>query len=303
MKSKKSNFILIALYLSTIAIFVIIFSKIDFPNTLKILKETILSFFLIAVLLNFISLGVHAAKWRQLLTYLGLNIPLKEALFLEISSMPTRILLPLKSGELIQALYLKKKKQFPLKKGAFSLIISAFYDLCTLIFYILVGLVIVKVDFSNIIFWAFTTISLFIITSLLIFFFKRKYVFKIHKNIIKIFDFFKNTTLKRAIFLFLYSMLFNFITLWTYFFIFKSLSISVPFKELVLFIPILLSLTQIPITISGFGTREALIIYLFSNYAPQENLFAVGILVALIMYVIPSILSIFFQKRLLKNIF
>ena len=69
------------------------------------------------------------------------------------------------------------------------------------------------------------------------------------------------------------------------------------------YLPIIALISIIPITISGFGTREAATIFFFSNYASPENLLSVGILLSLLIVVLPSLVSLLFMKRFYKRLY
>ena len=75
--------------------------------------------------------------------------------------------------------------------------------------------------------------------------------------------------------------------------------------EIVIYVPIIVLITIIPITIAGLGTREAATIFFFSKYATSESLLSVGILLSFIIVILPSLIGLLFMKkfysRLIEN--
>lgn len=293
----------ILLYLVTLIIFIILFSKMNFYELLKILKSTSLIFLLIAIFLRAISLIIYADRFKWILRSFELNISLRKAIFLGLSSLPTKLLAPARSGEIVQALYLKRKNNFSLKKGILSLIIRAVFDFLALFFCILSGIIFLRISVIGAGIWILIILLSVLFIFLLILILKKDYLLKIYNYFKEFLNAFKQIQLIKIILLFSYSIIFYLIIFLICFFAFKSLGINIPLKEILFFMPIIFILMQIPITIAGFGTREALIIYFFSKHASAEALLSGALLISFVIYIIPAFVGIFFQKKLLQGLF
>jgi uncharacterized membrane protein YbhN (UPF0104 family) len=57
---------------------------------------------------------------------------------------------------------------------------------------------------------------------------------------------------------------------------------------------------NLPITAMGLGTREALVIFFFSQYGSTESLLSTGVLVSLIEHVLPVTIGLFFIRPFIE---
>ena len=107
--------------------------------------------------------------------------------------------------------------------------------------------------------------------------------------------------IKTSLFLITYSLLLKGLELLDYFLVFKALGLDVPLKPLFLFVPLVMLVSEIPVTFLGLGTREAAIVLFFSPFGPLEKLLAVGILISFSEYLLPNFLSLLLTKRFLDK--
>ena len=66
-------------------------------------------------------------------------------------------------------------------------------------------------------------------------------------------------------------------------------------------IPIAIFIGMIPVTLGGMGTRDAAIIYLFSEFGTPSELLGVGILFSLIRYWFLSVIGVAFMKKIVLS--
>ena len=71
-----------------------------------------------------IHVGIAGAKWWYVLGALGPTIPLREAIWLRLAEGPVRFLLPLKSGEITKAVYLRRAREIPFEVGLASVLVD-----------------------------------------------------------------------------------------------------------------------------------------------------------------------------------
>ena len=114
---------------------------------------------------------------------------------------------------------------------------------------------------------------------------------------------FKVISLNRTSFILTLSLLGYFISFISTYFVFLSINVTIPFLKIMFYFPIVVLISIVPITISGFGTREAATIFFFSNYAAPESLLSAGILLSFIIVVLPSLASLLFMKRFYNRLF
>ena len=108
--------------------------------------------------------------------------------------------------------------------------------------------------------------------------------------------------LKTSLFLLLYSLFLKGLELLDYFLIFKALGLDIPFKPFLIFAPLSMLLSELPITFLGLGSREAALVFFFSSFAPPHLLLAAGLLISFSEYLLPNLLSLLLLKPFLDKI-
>ena len=111
----------------------------------------------------------------------------------------------------------------------------------------------------------------------------------------------KAAHLKSATILILYSLLLKGFELLDYFLIFKALGLEIPLRAVILFAPLAILISEVPITFLGLGSREAAIVFFFSAFAPPEKLLAAGLLISFVEYILPNFLSLLLLKPFLDK--
>lgn len=298
----------ILVLLLTIIIFIFLFSKIDLFEIIKIFRNINPFLLLFAVFISFFNnIILTANMWRRILKYLGCSISLKEALFVRISSYSFKILLPMKSGEFIKALYLKKQKNFSLKKGSASVLFDIILNMCALLSLAFVGIILLKINLLNtpfiIIFGLVFSFIIFFclkITKNFIFFIFRRIHLKLYDTLKELCAF-EDINLKKQSYFILYAFIIQLIALTNYYILSRAINLNIPYSRILLFFPLIIVLSLIPITISGLGIREGLVILFFSEFASFQSLLGFGILISFIEYILPAIVGLFFVKPFLSK--
>jgi len=294
--------------LLTIIIFAFLFSKIDFFELINIFKQVNLTLLSFAVFISFFNnIFLHADMWKRILKYLGCNISLKEAVFVRISSYSFKILLPMKSGDFIKALYLKKQKNFSLKKGAASILFDIILGMCALLSLIFVGIIFLKINLLNIP----IIIIIGLVFSFIIFFclkITKNFIFSIFKrihlkfyNILKELCAFEEIIFKKQSYFIIYAFVIQLIMLINFYILSKAINLNIPFSKIILIFPPIIIISLIPISIFGLGIREGLIILFFSEFASFQSLLSFGILISFVEYILPALTGLFFVKPFLSK--
>ena len=81
-----------------------------------------------------------------------------------------------------------------------------------------------------------------------------------------------------------------------------ALGLSIPIWSILAYIPIVIAITLIPVTVSGLGTREVAIFYLFANFATPEQLAGLALLLTFVEFILPSLIGCFFLPSFLSAI-
>ena len=287
----------------TIAIFYFIFTKIDFYSVIEVLSHANLFYLFIALLLIVIILLITAKRWQTILAMMSYNLRYKECFNLIMGALPLTSITPSKSGDVIKAYYLRDK--IPASVTIGSVLTERIFDVLTLVLFFLLGMTFCKkYESASIAFVIFTfIIALFLLARASCEFhlpIKRSWNEKLQNIILAT----KLVTKDKKAFSIILSssLLIWFISVVQTLIFFYALGINVPLLFTMANIPIAIFIGLIPVTLGGMGTRDAAIIFLFSDYATPSQLLGVGILFSVFRYWLLSLMGIPFMRKMMKNV-
>ncbi|MCD6093949.1 MAG: flippase-like domain-containing protein [Candidatus Omnitrophica bacterium] len=287
----------------TIAIFFALFSKIDAKGTISAIKGVNLKLFLLATIIALMSnLFLMTDRWRQTLRMLGSSVPYRELLFVRVGSYSLRGILPLKSGEILRVAYLKKYNKVSLPIGTASVGLGLLLNLLALFAFVLGGslflgtIEIVKKCGYVLVLLLLAFILFRSALSLL-----KKISRKVYKAIEEYLRAWKRVSFLGKTNLFFYSLGLKFLELLNYYIILRAFNIIVPFKAILVFVPLAILVSELPITIAGLGIRESAVVLFFSQYGLAEELLGAGLLISFVEYILPNLICLSFTKPFLDK--
>ena len=277
-------------YLFSLIISIFLLNKINNEiyinfSELKVLTEEIhlLIFILIIFLLIFYFLTLK-------LIYLVNNF--KKVIFYQAFQATTiaytyNLFLPAKTGDFFRHKYLDLEITF--KKFFKINIVEKLISLFVLLTLVFLSFVITDIDISNVINLSKLNISLmFILVILFNLYFVKKFISKDKYLEKKILNFF------------LFDILIWSLQFLQMFLIVSILNIDIGFFETVLIFGISIIAGLIPISIGGFGVRDYVVFFLFTNLNIEANIFIVLILFN-IRYLLPVIIGFLFSILNFQN--
>ena len=293
-----------------IAIFVYILIKINVVEVWKVVKEVDIYWLGIAAVFLLIYLIVQTVKWYLIAIGQKIKIPFKSALRINMITFLYGFVTPSRVGSILRADYLKKYSN--LGKGISNFVIDKVLDVgALLLMAIALGFVFEdKLNFS----FSYFILIFFILIACFLFFIKKersrlvlriffkKLVPKKYKKSARItFDSFYEDMPSKLFLLGVFALtVFTWILNYTMvYFIALSLGINLNLIYFLAIMPLATLVAQIPITISGLGTREAAMISLFGLFGVSAvKVFSMSLIGLILGGVFPSIIAIFL---ILKN--
>lgn len=276
-------------YLLGILVFALILYRIDLIETITIILELKIFYFIISTLLSIPVFFLRSLRWRYILLKLKIIYNFKPVMSIYFASLYLGLVTPGRLGEFTKLIYLNHDG-YPFGKSLFSVIIDRLFDFILLLIIATIGILIFSnlFYFPNLVFYGFFT--LFVIIVLIILIKIRKD--SLQKNIIKILnfviprkfrkilitesdDFFKNINIFSLISLLnitgitIASSLLYFLQAY---FLILSLGISINFFYLVFTVSLAAIAAIVPISILGIGTRDAALIFLLSHAGIRSEL-------------------------------
>jgi hypothetical protein len=300
-----------------ILIFIYIIIKLDISKIINEIIRAKLNFLLIAIFFIFLSFITETLKWFAIARVQKTRIPFLQAMRINLLSFFYGFITPSKVGGVIRAKYLKEYNN-NVGKGVGNFILDKVLDVCSLVFLAILFSFVFK-DILPINFFYYSIILLVSMTIFLFIFFdmkKSKFLLKIfYRRFVpnrwkerakrEFYSFYEDMPKKRFFFLFFILNILNWIVLYAIlFFIGRAVGINLSFFYFLAILPIATLVGQIPITMSGLGTREATLIILFGLVGiDKTKVVSMSIINLFIGAVIPSAIGglLSLKKRNNKN--
>ena len=295
-----------------IGLFIYILTKIGISQTIQEISHANLFFLLVAMLFVFVSLITGTLKWFIIARKQKIKIPFYQAFKINLIGVFYGFITPSKIGGIVRSEYLRKyNKNNSLGKGVSNYVLDKVLDLCSLGF--LAAVFSFTFSLGSVNYFYFAILGLILLVSALLMFRdegRSKKVMRIFYGFVPkkmktkvkkgFYAFYKDMPEKKHFILFFLFNIVNWIVLYTItFFIGVSLGINISFFYFLAILPIATLVGQIPITISGLGTREATMISLFGLLGVGATKVFSMSMISLAMGIIPAIIGSFliWKKR------
>ena len=294
-----------------IAVFVYLLISIGIEEIWSSLLEVRLEYILLSLLLFPPIAILQTHKWNILLRKQGINLDFSYVFKLYLIGLFYGLLTPGKLGSFIRIPYLQKKLEKSIGECSSSVILDRVLDLFALFTLAIIGSVLLIQYVSNL-FWMMFLVFIIFVSSFLVF--MRKETSTIVLQVV--YRFLVPAKLKKKSKLAFHSFydslpqlkelsipfLIGFLS-WVFLFsqsylISLSLDIKIPFIYYVTITPIATIVGLIPITVSGFGTREATFIFLLALFGvTAEKAMSLSLLAIIITVILPASFGLIFTVK------
>ncbi len=292
-----------------IVLFVYLLIKLDINEIFKQLLGANKIYLITALILVFFYLFFQTLKWHALAKKQKIPVLFHESFRINLISDFYGLITPGRLGSIIRAEYLKKYSN--IGKGLSNFVVDKVLSVISLLFMVLLfGFIILKekLDWVNGLTLIYGILAFFLLIGVFLFFYNRersksllRIVYrklipqKIKEKAKGTFDSFYEDLPKKGPLLgiFVLNLLSWIVSYTVVYFVALSLGINIKFIYFIGIYPIATLVAQIPITISGFGTREATLIALFSLFGIEAvKIFSMSITALFIMAIFPALIAI-----------
>jgi len=293
-------------WLVTLAIFVVLFSRIAFHDVVSLLQQTDMRFLCASLLCSVLAhLFFSPARFQRVVKMTGCRISFGEAVIIRMGCNPIKGILPFKMGEFAILAYMKEKHRLSYARGLLALLTGYMFSFAALVFFCSTGaLFYVQHPLQKMIFAAACLLTVLLIATSI-----RQKIFRpvalyIHKilrlpeNVRKVIESYDPQIGQEIM---IHSLAIEGCKLLVILFSFRSLSIDLPVDALLLWGTITIIAAYLPMTYWGLGIRESAVIVLFAGYAAPDHLLAAGLLTTFVDGLLPVLLGLFFVKPFLNN--
>lgn len=284
-----------------VGLFVLILLRIDWSKltrTLFLETRQNLAFFLFALILLIPLIYIKVTRWRLILRDLGIEITQKEGLTYYFIGLFAGSATPGQLGEFIKTVYLSKKGH-PGGASFFSVLYDRVYDIIALAFILFFGLALLSGnDYSEPILLVFASVLIiFTILFLMMGKFRKFIMIDLFKWVLpsgikkrlKEFDINRDINkyqLKKSTLLhsFILTILAYALVFYRYYLLLLTLNLEPPFGTWFGAVTLATFISLIPISIAGVGTRDAVLIGIFSTVGiSAEKSVAFSFLILMLM--------------------
>lgn len=302
----------------SLGVLVALLLAVDLRTLAGTFRTTQWGWFAVAILMFVPQVLVISMRWRRLVGVLA-PISLGEAVSLILASQTMNLVLPSKMGDLTKALFLKRTGTLDLKRATNVVVFEKMLDVAVLAGVMVVGVALLlachalqpaQVGGALLaggmgLCAVFLVAAAYFIPPAMIPGFARARAFlgrgrKLGKlaafldsghDVISLLQS-RGARRGRVLAMSLLIWALHLVQIW---FFFRSVGVNPPLTQFASMVPLAIFIGIVPVTIGGFGTRDAAMVYLFSQY-PKEAMLAAALYVDL-RYILPSIAGIPFLNR------
>ncbi|MCS7215742.1 MAG: lysylphosphatidylglycerol synthase transmembrane domain-containing protein [Thermodesulfovibrio sp.] len=255
----------------TVLLIIYLFKKIDFSNVLRSIVLINPVVFFLASFLYILSSYISTLRWKIFLSERELKTSNLFSLYL-IGSFFNNFLPGIIGGDIVKIFMLKEKTG--LKQAFASVFMERYTGLAALLSIGLISFCLFYPKLpKNLLIWSVpASFALFLSGSILFLIFGRFKFFKLWR------DYFFSFNIKQIFRAFLFSILIQLTVINSVYIIFTGLNLPISFFELVIFMPVIILISMLPISVSGIGVREWCFVLFFGSSTGNSNAIAVSFL-------------------------
>lgn len=275
----------------------VVLSRVDLHTVGGILAGADLPLLLLTVVFSTAAFTVLPTwRWAGTLATIGHRIPFRSLVFARLGSQPLKFSIPLKGGEAFRAVYLRRRYGVATTTGLGSILFDMFLVAVAQLTFLCIGITLAGEVVARAL-WP--TVFLFGLglllssrraQSLMVSVTRRvsSRLGDIASQLVEGFLRFPPSTKLR---LTVASFAVELSELLSMYLCCLVLGVDVPLWAVFVYMPIVMAVTLIPVTISGLGTRELAIVFLFAAHGTAEELTGAALLFSLVEFIWPALIG------------
>ena len=280
----------------SVALLVVLIGETDARD---LLMEADWRWLLVALAVSFVIVQFFGAwKWRFLMQSMGIDAPYW-MVFRIWFGLAITLFMPLQSGHIIYAMALKRATNIKFVEAFECVFYDRYLTLVGTFAWIVIGQAFIDPTHALASPWVLLgsvgVLAFYILDSVLMSALGRFQIFRRHSRLIR-----NRWGLKRKLQLLLAAMVYQSSDLISVYFACLVLGLVVDPMVILSVLPVVVLLSFVPITFSGFGAREGLIALFMSMQVTESQGVALGLISNFVEYLAPAVLSLLVLRGLLK---
>ncbi|MFN8547531.1 MAG: lysylphosphatidylglycerol synthase transmembrane domain-containing protein [Candidatus Eisenbacteria bacterium] len=271
------------------------FLRLDYRTVLGRLAAADKPMLLAAAAVSLLFPTLSALRWRRVLKALGYVVPYRDCFDMIMAAWPMGTITPSKTGDFVKAYYLKERVPVTLVLG--SVLAERLFDVLVLLLLAALGSMLHAQWHYVLLAGGGFLVGLLGIFALLTLRLPvpKKFEPKVEPMLRALRVIFASPELLLAVTL--YTVLNWFASIAQLVLCYAALGSPVPILFAMGALPLAIFAGLLPFTLSGMGTRDSALIFLFLPYAPHDVSLGVGLLYSLFGYWIPAVIGLPFLRR------
>jgi len=302
---------IVLLVCTTVGLLLLVFWWAPVDKTLATIGllrgRTLLLVLLISTLTN---IGLYGERWYRTLKLVGISVPFGYLLRLNAGTGPVRLLLPIQTGEIIAAAILGRRLDKPVSTIVSTLFYNKYLSFAATLLLALGGMIAgapttMQAAWLIASFAGGVTILFLLLESRRV----RQWIVhlagKIHPGLAqgsaRLLSTHAHLACRAKVILLAYAFTFAMIEVITMWLIARDLGLAVSFGQLLVIVQLMVLVTNLPITVAGVGSREALSLVLLAHFATPEQAAAFGVLYSAVEYLWPLLAGLPFTSSVIVD--
>ena len=294
-------------FLAGIVVLYLLSQSIDFKESFNLIISASVIWLILSLIIIYLLRYFLTWRWKIILNYQNITIPFKKLFSINYIATSVGQVLPGGVGGDVVRGYELNKQIKQLVNTTSSIVLDRIIGIFSMIVLAFIATVIAELygltlNFTNyLLFLVFLIIVVWLLTPKIKAEFEKRVSFKsaklsrMFKKILLILESISDKEKVKALLpkIFFLSLLVQIFRTIMFYFIFLALGTSIDFVYLLVFIPLMLAITIIPISIGGLGVREGTLVYFFGLVGVRPEIcVSAGIIFQLlqILFALPGIL-------------
>ena len=247
------------------------------------------------------------ARWQGTLRAMGYRLPFRSLAFARLGGQPLKFAIPLKGGEAFRAIWLRRRHGVPTTHGVSSILFDMFLVAVGQLSLLCFGLALAGDSIAGALLPAIGLLGLGLLlgskaAQRLGLRVARRVSERLHGRLEELCHGFLTLPLGTKAALTALSYVVELSEVFSMWLCCRALGVPVPLWACFVYMPIVMGITLIPVTISGLGTREVAILALFAGFGTDAQLTGAALLFTSVEFILPSLLGCAFVASFLRQI-
>ncbi len=241
-------------------------------------------------------------KWARVVAAVGPALSFREALLIRLGSQPIRSVAPLKTGEAAAVVYLSRVHDMDVATATSTVLFEKAVNLWATVFLISVGLSLAGVELAPVLVVAWLVLPFLrgpwrALADAL-----RGRFGRVGPFAAGLLDAFLSLPPRELAMQLPLAVLFTGLEVVNSWWLLTVLMVDVSFATVLVVVPISYFLNNVPVTVLGIGMREGLFVVALAGLAAPATLFAAGVAVSIVEYVVPTLVGLLALPRFLSAV-